>query len=116
MTTLRQTLFDRVRTLLPQKLLAYALLGAVFAAPYYGNQYVSLRPVFPMPLTWLDRAIPFQPGTAWLYVSWYLMLRWRRCCWRPASSSAAAPPASSSWAWWGTSSSCWRRRAWPGRS
>ena len=74
MNTPGETLLDRVRTLLPQKLLAYALLSVVFAAPYYANQHVSLRPAAPMPETALDRLVPFQPGAAWLYVSWYLFL------------------------------------------
>ena len=68
------TVARRVLTLLPWKLLVGAALTVIFCAAYYGNQYVSLRPVFPMPATWLDRIVPFRPGTTWLYVSWYLML------------------------------------------
>ena len=74
MTTRSETIAGRVRTLLPQKLLAAVVASVVFAGPYYANQYVSLRPLLPMPATWLDRAVPFQPGATWWYVSWYLML------------------------------------------
>jgi hypothetical protein len=69
-----ETLFARIRTLLPQKLVAYSIVSVVFAVPYYANQYVSLRPLVTMPETWLDRLVPFQPGATWLYVSWYMML------------------------------------------
>jgi hypothetical protein len=73
-TPTTETIPGRVRTLLPQKLLAGVVFGVLFAAPYYANQYVSLRPVRPMPATWLDRAVPFRPGATWWYVSWYVML------------------------------------------
>ena len=72
--TTRESLLGRVGTLLPQKLLAAVVFSVLFAFPYYANQYVSLRPLVPMPATWLDRAVPFQPGATWWYVSWYLML------------------------------------------
>jgi fatty acid desaturase len=73
-TSTTETIPGRVRTLLPQKLLAGVVFSVLFAFPYYANQYVSLRPMFPMPATWLDRAVSFQPGATWWYVSWYLML------------------------------------------
>ena len=72
--TRASTLTDRVLTLLPWKLFVGVALAVVFSLAYYGNQCVSPRPVFPMPTTWLDRAIPFDTGATGLYLSWYLML------------------------------------------
>ena len=49
-------------------------LTILFAAPYFTLQHIELLRVHTFELTWLDRAIGFEPGWVWAYQSVYLLV------------------------------------------
>ncbi len=46
----------------------------VFFVGYFHTLRNPVRPVFEMPLVWLDHAIPFQPQAFWAYVSLWVFV------------------------------------------
>ena len=48
-------------------------LPVATAGAYFTVQRMILFPARSLPMTWLDRAIPFQPGWVWAYLSLYLL-------------------------------------------
>jgi hypothetical protein len=63
---------QRIRLRLLLKSLGISAFMWVFFVAYFHLLRHPVRPVTVMPLTWLDRAIPFQPGALWAYVSLWL--------------------------------------------
>jgi membrane-associated phospholipid phosphatase len=68
------TLLQRSRTLTKDKLAAFAFVTIWIGTPYFGLQYLHLFPVTPMPRLAIDRLIPFNDNTIWIYLSMYLLL------------------------------------------
>jgi membrane-associated phospholipid phosphatase len=57
------------------KAILSAVAAVLFCVPYFWIEYHPLTTVRTLPLTWLDRVIPFQPlGWVWVYESFYLPL------------------------------------------
>jgi membrane-associated phospholipid phosphatase len=58
-----------------QNKLALAVVATLVHALLYGiPNRIHLAPPVELPMTWLDRAIPFLPLTLWLYLSDYLLV------------------------------------------
>jgi hypothetical protein len=51
-----------------------AALGVFFCVGYFTLQRHPFRPPATLPLTAIDRAVPFVPGWAWVYQSVYLLM------------------------------------------
>jgi membrane-associated phospholipid phosphatase len=64
---------DRLRSQWPLKVFLLITLPTVATAAYMAIQRTIVFPVRSVPLTWFDRAIPFQPGWVWVYLSLYLL-------------------------------------------
>ena len=62
----------RMRTFWPVKLFGTPLGMAAFFAVYFRLLRHPLHPLITIPLTALDRLIPFQPGAVYLYLSLWL--------------------------------------------
>ncbi len=67
-------LAGRLRIYLGPKLLLAVVLNLWVCVPYYTLQRLVFFPVTPMAETTLDRALPFVPGAAWVYVSLFVAL------------------------------------------
>jgi len=55
------------------KVVLLLTLPVVVTVAYLGVQREIIFPVHKVPLTWLDRAVPFQPRWIWAYLSLYLL-------------------------------------------
>ena len=67
-------LLKRLRAEWPMKIWLGALLTLFVCAGYFGTQVVTLRPPVALPLTVIDRAVPFAPQWTFVYLSLYLLL------------------------------------------
>lgn len=85
----RFSLSDLSAWLERQNKLALAVAAAVVHALLYGApNRIHLAPPVELPMTWLDRAIPFIPLTLWIYLSAYLLVFAAFfLCRRPGSSA-----------------------------
>ena len=72
-TPLPSALLARFRSNLDLKLLLMLTLPLVTAGAYFAVQRMILFPTRSLPITWLDRATPFQPAWVWAYLSLYLL-------------------------------------------
>jgi hypothetical protein len=76
----RFSLADPSAWLERQNKLVLAVAATVVHALLYGApNRIHLAPPVELPMTWLDRAIPFIPLTLWIYLSAYLLptpMRW----------------------------------------
>lgn len=63
-----------VRAELRLKLALSLALAVFFCVPYFLLQAALVFPVRTLPLTWMDRAVPFSPGWVWVYQSVYLLM------------------------------------------
>jgi len=71
---LRLGLFARVHAQLRLKLTLLVILTLLFCVPYFLIGYFPIRPPQPLPLTALDRAIPFDVRWCPVYQSLYLLI------------------------------------------
>jgi len=71
--SLLEALLNRLRSQLRLKLLLLLALPTLALAGYFAVQRVLIFPVRTMPLTWLDRVIPFEPAWVWVYLSLNLL-------------------------------------------
>jgi membrane-associated phospholipid phosphatase len=67
-------LLARLRCNLELKLILLLTVPTITTAAYLVAQRVIEFPVRTVPLTWIDRAIPFDPRWVWGYVSLYLLM------------------------------------------
>lgn len=67
------SLLDRLRAHWPTKLWLGVVLTGVFCVGYFAIEYYPLRPPQRLPLTLIDRAVPFAPQWVWVYQSIYLL-------------------------------------------
>ena len=74
MRSLGQSLWDRLRSNLKLKLLLLLVLPTVTTTAYLIVQRVILLPTWRLPVTWLDKVIPFDPVWVWAYLSLYLLM------------------------------------------
>ncbi|MEZ0266336.1 MAG: phosphatase PAP2 family protein [Phycisphaerae bacterium] len=65
---------ERAMMYVQRKLLILVLLVPFFAVCYYLPQWLPLAARREIPLLAIDRAVPFQPGWIWPYMSMYLLL------------------------------------------
>jgi membrane-associated phospholipid phosphatase len=65
---------QRVRSELRLKLALLIGLNLVVWTPYITLQRIHFFPPTEMPITFVDRAIPFSPNAVWFYLSIYLLL------------------------------------------
>ena len=66
-------LWDRLRSQLPLKIFLLITLPTAATAGYMAIERLIVFPVRSVPLSWFDRAIPFQPSWVWAYMSLYLL-------------------------------------------
>jgi len=72
--TLPQPLLSRITVLMKQKLLLLLILPMILDLFYFLPQWVPIYKAQPIPLTAIDRAVPFQPWWILPYLSMYLLL------------------------------------------
>lgn len=65
---------DRLKSEWPLKLILLLTLNLWVYGPYLFLQHYDFFPIATMPLTFLDRLIPFWPWTVWIYLSIYLLM------------------------------------------
>jgi hypothetical protein len=75
----------RLTTCLRPKIAVWLGLAVGICVPYFALQHVQLAPLRTLPATSLDRAIAFEPGWIWAYVSIALLV--------PLAPALAASPA-----------------------
>ncbi len=71
--SLHSALLNRLRSNLGLKVVLLLTLPAAVTVVYLGIQREIILPARQVPLTWLDRSIPFQPQWIWAYLSLYLL-------------------------------------------
>jgi membrane-associated phospholipid phosphatase len=71
---LPQPLLSRVTVLMKQKLLLLLILPPLFNLCYFLPQWAPIYKPRPIPMTVIDRAVPFQPWWIVPYLSMYLLL------------------------------------------
>ena len=74
MTRSKPSIARRIRSHWRLKCALYVALALAFCVPYFALQRLPLLPVRTLPLTALDRLLPFSPAWAWVYQSTYLLL------------------------------------------
>ena len=74
MSSSKVYLIDRLRVHWRTKLWLAGLLTVIFCAGYFGIEYHPLRSPLSLPLTTIDRWVPFSPKWVWVYQSIYLLL------------------------------------------
>ena len=67
-------LIQRSRSLLKEKLAAFLFVTLWIGVPYFGLQFVELFPLTTVPRLAIDRQIPFNDNTIWIYLSMYLLV------------------------------------------
>ena len=67
-TDTHPSLFRRIRAHFGWKALLFITLGPAFTVFYYVPQWLPIRPATTIPLTPIDRAVPFQPWWIWPYM------------------------------------------------
>ena len=72
--TLHPTLLGRIGANIGWKVLLFLTLGPAFTVFYYVPQWLPIFPSTTIPLTAIDKAIPFHPWWIWPYMSMYVML------------------------------------------
>ena len=70
---LRAALLSRLRSQRDLKVFLFIALPTVLTVAYFTIQRTIIFPTRSMPLSWFDRAIPFQSGWVCVYVSLYLL-------------------------------------------
>lgn len=70
---LHSGLWNSLRSNIRLKLVLLLTLPVFVTAGYLGIQRAIIFPIRTVPLTWLDRVIPFQPHWIWAYLSLYLL-------------------------------------------
>jgi hypothetical protein len=70
----RPTLFERMRAKFGWKALLLVAFGPVLTVFYYLPQWLPLFSSTTIPLTSIDKAVPFQPWWIWPYMSMYVMI------------------------------------------
>jgi len=68
------SILERLRAHFALKLALFALLTLAFCIPYYLIGYYPLRTPAMLPLTFVDRAIAFNPAWVYVYESLFLMI------------------------------------------
>lgn len=53
----------------PAKVVVWLALAVGICVPYFGLQHWTAGPPGTIPVTWLDRIVPFEPGWIWAYAS-----------------------------------------------
>jgi len=67
-------LIHRLRANWPTKLWLGTVLTILYCAGYFAIEYHPFRPSIRLPLTMIDRSVPFQPKWIWVYQSIYMLL------------------------------------------